>query len=619
MEKKELHLFIIWERGRYKETDILHDIKSHFQIVKCYDILWSDECVSDNFTRFYGTNLPKGSDKEKECGTGRFLLVIVYDENPQYEIRHTSKGDAVVNVNMFDAKSKYRSWTGGGHKIHATNSPKETNHDLTLLLGINVADFIKNEPTFIIESIECDIVGAKGWKSLSELFYVLNNTVNYVVLRGKNELLNNQFSDEHRDVDLLIDDYENTKYVINGISCCSKTRPHEKIQINNYDYFLDLWPIQNRYFDPIWCQEMLKSKILKNAYYFLDEENEFYSLLYHCLIYKNKIADDYKQRINELKVALSIKEIDLYRILVDFLNQNFYEIYFAPLDASLSVHTDNQSIKDYATRYGTLITRSDIVVDNKKITTKVYQKENSYFKVANKYLIDKEYKYLTELQSEPHFPKIIAYGELDAEFNFIEISKCEGINPIEFFKQPTHQHLHYIKSFVKEMLKVITILIKHNILHRDLIPQNILVSENEGKCSIHIIDFGWAMDIGEENAITPIELGGRYHEKNGYSDVYSLGVVATDIEKFHGTRYECRVENLLRQITSQNYNDIQSLIKKIEQIQQQLPITLKDKLSEWKFFVKNRYRKEFLFSLLPFQVAYKYRKLWQSVHKSHLF
>ncbi len=606
--EKELHLFIIWERGRYKETDILHDIKSHFQIVKCYDILWSDECVSDNFTRFYGTNLPKGSDKEKECGTGRFLLVIVYDENPQYEIRHTSKGDAVVNVNMFDAKSKYRSWTGGGHKIHATNSPKETNHDLTLLLGINIADFIKNEPTFIIESIERDIVGAKGWKSLSELFYVLNNTVNYVVLRGKNELLYNQFSDEHRDVDLLIDDYENTKYVINGISCCSKTRPHEKVTIANYDYFLDLWPVQKRYFDPLWCQEMLSTKVLTNGYYFLDEKNEFYTLLYHCLIYKNKIANDYKQRIIELQKKLSVNESDLYKALVGFLKQNSYEVFYAPLDASITVHTENTDIKEYAVKYGCLISRSDIVVDDNKIITKVYRKENSYFKVATKYLIDREYKYLTELQNEPNFPRVIDYGKLDAEFSFIEISKCEGENPIEFFKMPKHQHLPYIKSFVEETLNVVLVLIKHNILHRDLLPQNILVTEKKGKCSISIIDFGWAVDVGEGNAITPIELGGRYHEKNGYSDVYSLGVVATDIEKFHGTRYECRVGNMLRQVTNCNYANIQSVAERIKLIKLQLAPTLKDRLSEWKFFIKNRQRGELLFSLMPFRLAYKCRE-----------
>lgn len=600
-------MFIIWERGRYKETDILHDIKSHFQIVKCYDILWSDECVSDNFTRFYGTNLPKGSDKEKECGTGRFLLVIAYDENPQYEIRHTSKGDAVVNVNMFDAKSKYRSWTGGGHKIHATNSPKETNHDLTLLLGINVADFIKNEPTSIIESIERDIVGAKGWKSLSELFYVLNNTVNYVVLRGKNELLYNQFSDEHRDVDLLIDDYENTKYVINGISCCSKTRPHEKVTIANYDYFLDLWPVQKRYFDPLWCQEMLSTKVLTNGYYFLDEKNEFYTLLYHCLIYKNKIANDYKQRIIELQKKLSVNESDLYKALVGFLKQNSYEVFYAPLDASITVYSGNADIEKYATQYGCLISRSDIVVDGNKITTKVYRKEISYFKVATKYLIDREYKYLTELQNEPNFPRVIDYGELDTEFNFIEISTCEGIDPIEFFKMPKHQHLPFIKSFVEETLNVISILIKHNILHRDLIPQNILVTEKNGKCSINIIDFGWAVDIGEQNVVTPDGLG--LHNKDiGYSDAYLLGSSLNRMGYILDTRYVFRIGNVLRQITADDYANTQTLIHKIGLTQQQLSPKLKDRLSEWKFFINNRQRRELLFSLMPFRLAYKCRE-----------
>lgn len=608
--EKELHLFIVWEQGRYKENDILSDIKLNFQIVKCYDILWSDECVSDNFTRFYGTNLPKGSGKEKECGTGRFLLVIVYDENPHYEIRRTSKGDAVVNVTMFDAKSKYRAWTGGGHKIHATNSPKETNHDLTLLLGINVADFIENEYNnniFIIDRIERDLVGAKGWKSISELFYVLNNTVNYVVLRGKNELLNNQFSEEHRDVDLLIDDYENTKYVINGISCCSKTRPHEKVTIDGYDYYLDLWSIQKRYFDPFWCQEMLSNKVLANGYFFLDEKNEFYTLLYHCLIYKNKIADDYRQRINELQKRLSVNETDLHKLLVGFLKDNLYDVYFSPLDASLTVHTENANINEYATRYGYLISRSDVVVDGNKITTKVYRKENSFFKVATKYLIDREYKYLMRLQNESFVPKVLDYGELNAEFNYIEIGKCIGITPIEFFKMSEHQHLPYVKSFVEETLNAILILIKHNILHRDLLPQNILVVEKKGRCYVSIIDFGWSVDIGEKNVITPAPLGTGYYDKNGYSDVYSLGKVINDIEKYHNTRYECRIGNMLKQVTSIDYTDRQVLSIKIQQIQKQLSLKIVDRLSEWRFFIKNHYRREFLFSFFPASVCNLFR------------
>ena len=45
---------------------------------------------------------------------------------------------------MFDSKFMYREWTGGGHKIHCTNSIDETNHDLTLLLDKNAEDYLND-------------------------------------------------------------------------------------------------------------------------------------------------------------------------------------------------------------------------------------------------------------------------------------------------------------------------------------------------------------------------------------------------------------------------------------------------------------------------------------------
>ena len=613
MQEKELHLFIVWERARYKETDIIDDIKANFTILKCYDIQWNSKNVASNFTRFYGTNLPSGSAKEVECGTGNFLLIVVFDENPRYANRYTSKGDAIVNINMFDAKSKYRSWTGGGHKIHATNSPWETNHDLTLLLGVNSENFLNSyqKSNNKVEYLKKDITGADGWNDLSELFYVLSNTVDYVVLRGKNELLQNKFTNEHRDIDILTSDYLNVKYVINGTSSCNKYRPHERIMIGGYDYYLDLWQTQKNYFDPDWCKNMMETRVRIGNYWFLDSTNELYVLLYHCLIYKNNIADDYKEFIEERLSKISKCNADLYELLIEFLADHKYEIYFAPLDQSIKVHTDNKIIEKYAFRYGCLITRNDVGCNGTHYSTKVYKRENTFFKVGTKEIIDREYLFLKRLENEPYFPKIVDYGEFDSNSNYIEITKCEGVDSISFFRIPAHQHWPYIKSFVEETLKVIMVLVKHNIIHRDIIPRNIMVSEKNGKSSVCIIDFGWSADTGDKNVVTPTGLGGRYYDSNGYSDVYSLGVVVNDIEKYHGTRYEWRVSNMLKQVKSNKYDDIQTLLADIELIQKQLSLTYKDRLSEWKFFIKKRKRKEFVFSLLPISLAFKCRNMYR--------
>ena len=132
----EIHLFLLWEKSRVYERKILNYIESNFNIINVTEITWSEKYFNSNLSRFYGENMPKGCHKEVHCGKGPMLAIVVEDTNPQYSIRLTSKGHKKVNINIFDSKSKFRDWTGGEHKIHATNSTNEANYDLMLLFQI---------------------------------------------------------------------------------------------------------------------------------------------------------------------------------------------------------------------------------------------------------------------------------------------------------------------------------------------------------------------------------------------------------------------------------------------------------------------------------------------------
>ncbi len=561
----ELHLIILWEKARYLEKKILNDVSNRFKIIKIFEITWDKEYVAQNFTRFYGVNLPHNSVKEQECGSGPFLLITILDENPIYDYRDTSRGQEVVNTNLFDAKSKYREWTDGGHKIHATNNPEEFNHDITLLLGKNKDDFIKKykNSSLDIEIIHSNIIGHNKWDSIEQLFYVLNNTINYVILRGKDELINHSFPESHRDVDLFIDNIFNAQYIINGQSVYSLSRPHELIQIDGYDYYFDLWDINRHYFDRKWSKNLLSTREYVNGFYILNPENDFYLLIYHCLIFKNKIAPDYLSILEKYleNSCLEYKSWDY--LLLDYLSKNQYDI-LIPNDKSICI-TLKGILQDYANKYGKLIKtlESPGLNNTPAYSSKVYEKNNSFIKKGDSFLIDNEYKHLTELNAYPYFPKVLDY-KTEHNNTFIEITRLEGTDFKSFFSNSKHQKLSYIKSFIKECFAILGILNKHGIIHRDFIPSNILIQENNNKCKVSLIDFGWAIKIVDlNNCIRPNCLGDKYAPPKGYSDFYSLGMLLN--EQWEFLTYISQLTSSLKQIKEDDYLNNDLLNKKMNE------------------------------------------------------
>ena len=87
MKNKELHLMIIWKNALDKQNEILKDLEENFKVRNKYFISWSNKNYSTNLSRFYGTSLPDGCGKEEHCGRGKFLLIILEDDNPKYESR----------------------------------------------------------------------------------------------------------------------------------------------------------------------------------------------------------------------------------------------------------------------------------------------------------------------------------------------------------------------------------------------------------------------------------------------------------------------------------------------------------------------------------------------------
>ena len=339
---EEIHLFIIWSKGIGQKDKILKDISENFTICSIYNTTWSENRFSNNLSRFYGENLPKNSNKEKHCGTDTFCCIIVKDNKPIYETRDTSKGARVVNIKLFDAKQLYRSWTRG-NKIHATDNIEETKFQLALLFGKDYNDFLFKDK-FDKNAVEYnnDLMGANGWNSFDELFYILNLTSNYIVLRNF-ENLEEQLTSKHPDVDILTENKDLTIDVLNAVKTIHKSyRVQYSVMIDNKDINFDIRYVGDNYYHKNWEIELLKTKVKHDkGFYIPDNINLFYSLIYHALIHKQYISEDYIKQFLSLSIILkldlkvcNIVDASLLDRLLSYMHEHNYDI-VDPYDLSV--------------------------------------------------------------------------------------------------------------------------------------------------------------------------------------------------------------------------------------------------------------------------------------------
>ena len=317
--KNEIYIFIIWEKARIQENHILNDLSKKFSIMDVIEITWSKIEFLNNLKRFYGKTLPDAKEKAELCGTGSFLLVVVSDPNPKFiepSQSTISSKDDYVNINILNCKNQYRKLIGKNYTVHSSVSKNETNHNLTLLFGKNLQDFEKslpNEWDKKIKKTKCDLIGNDDWKDMNQLLYVLNGTVNYVILRNFEEMPN-EF--DFHDVDLLVED-EKLVYIVKKDFLPKKDNPRSiEIKVGSENITLNPNYIGDHYYDEKWEHDILKRRIFHpNGFYIPCNSDYFFTLLYHVIFHErwkkiSSIRDDYKKILLNLANTLQYDDLD---------------------------------------------------------------------------------------------------------------------------------------------------------------------------------------------------------------------------------------------------------------------------------------------------------------------
>jgi hypothetical protein len=518
---KELHLMIIWQNARYKEKEIIASLSKKFTILEKYEIEWNKSLFEKNLSNFYGTKLPKNSKKEIHCGNGKFLLITFYDNYPKYSLVETGRGTEEVNLNVFLIKEKFRNMTGGGHKVHTTNTIAETNHDLVMLFGINYSDYeiliSKKENTTsytnnIIENVPSNIVGVDGWKNLEQLLYVMNNTLEYVVLRNFETLPEQDYSNDHFDIDYLVKDLNQAVFITNAIKVNKrKDSVHYKIKIADRYIFVDFRYISDNYYDENWQHQMLINKIYsENGYYRLSDEDYFYSLIYHVFIHKLSIQDDYFSKLKNIFKRLKnynekICTFDNFLILLEkYLELKRYR-YTQPNDSS--VFFDKKFI-NYKIFISTLVVNKIkniypfFVKEWKNFSQYIYFSGNTEDdeELIIKYggigeSAKREYKILEILRKldSKFFPKPYYFRSNFSE-KFVAIEKINGdrldkLIASNVLKSKSNQ---YQLNLYRGIYQILKILHESKIVHRDIRPENLIIKSNGLPI---LIDFQFSVDV----------------------------------------------------------------------------------------------------------------------------
>lgn len=154
---ENMYLFIIWNKALFCKNRIIKDLELSFEIIHSSYIEWSKDKFIDNLEALYGRKLGDPKDKIIPCGTGKFYVAIVRDNNPKFEERKQYDGYEIVNSNIYDKKTLYRKWTAGSHRVHCSVDENEFNHDIAVLFG---KKYIENSPL--------NTKGVRGFDSIED-------------------------------------------------------------------------------------------------------------------------------------------------------------------------------------------------------------------------------------------------------------------------------------------------------------------------------------------------------------------------------------------------------------------------------------------------------------------
>jgi len=355
IENSEVHDFVLWDRGEYARAE--QAINEKFTILQA--IMYSPKTFKilgksrrDVLERFYHGKMSHHGEK----GKTPFTVFVVLDAHPVYEIRRNvfNNDKSIVNINTFDLLQKVRAGRTG--VIHGSDNIQESYENLKTLTfyehNIPVCYWDHWRPTF---------------SSFVDFFARLNGIkeLEYVVLRNFEDLPADEHYGEKSDLDILVNDYFLFKRVTGAISYKHKRLKRHprggpaveyggykvagKVRIGEREVSVDVRFVGDNYYPQEWERNILKNRSVYNGFYVPGETNLFYSLLYHALVHKRKMSDEYRNQLKEMMCEIQVGKCNenlddtkAWSLLDNFMEENEYS-YVRPNELTLPFNAHSRA------------------------------------------------------------------------------------------------------------------------------------------------------------------------------------------------------------------------------------------------------------------------------------
>lgn len=138
------HIFVLWRKARPVRERILADLAREFVVLERIPVRWPWWRTPALLRAFYSDRRwVRWIRKSLTCGAWSFEAVLVRDDHPDIAVRREGEYCAGENKRMRDVKNRYREWSGGRWRVHASATPEETAYQYRFLTGrdLLLADF----------------------------------------------------------------------------------------------------------------------------------------------------------------------------------------------------------------------------------------------------------------------------------------------------------------------------------------------------------------------------------------------------------------------------------------------------------------------------------------------